>query len=92
MKEETGLDVEVGPVVEVFDRITRDAEGRVAYHYVLVDFLCRATGGRLEADSDAAAVELADPAGLERYDLTEKALAVIRTALAIDERQPDRRA
>ena len=41
MLEETGLVVEVGPVVEVFDRIIRDDEGRVQFHYVLVDYLCR---------------------------------------------------
>ena len=37
MKEETGLDVEVGPVIEVFDRIIKDEDERVRYHYVLVD-------------------------------------------------------
>ena len=37
--EETGLDVDVGPVVEVLDRIQRDADGRVEYHYVIVDYL-----------------------------------------------------
>src|SRR5690606_15931260 len=41
--EETGLVVEVGPVVEVFDRIQRDEDGRVRYHFVLVDYLCRPT-------------------------------------------------
>ena len=40
MLEETGLVVEVGPVIEVFDRITRDDERRVRYHFVLVDYLC----------------------------------------------------
>ena len=35
MREETGLDVAVGPVIEVFDRITRDEQGGVRYHFVL---------------------------------------------------------
>jgi ADP-ribose pyrophosphatase YjhB (NUDIX family) len=43
--EETGLAVEVVDVVKAFDRIARDGGGRVRYHYVLVDFLCRITGG-----------------------------------------------
>jgi mutator protein MutT len=47
LREETGLDVEVGPVIEVFDRITRDDEGRVEYHFVLVDYLCWPIGGEL---------------------------------------------
>jgi 8-oxo-dGTP diphosphatase len=43
--EETGLAIEVVDVVKAFDRIARDGEGRVRYHYVLVDFLCRVMGG-----------------------------------------------
>lgn len=39
--EETGLVVEPVDVIEAFDRISRDQEGRVHYHYVLVDFLCQ---------------------------------------------------
>ena len=41
VREETGLDVDVGPVVEVLDRIHRDAGGRVEYHFVIVDYACR---------------------------------------------------
>ena len=52
--EETGLLVEPVALVEVLDRISRDAEGRVQYHYVLVDFLCRLAGGDLACATDAA--------------------------------------
>jgi ADP-ribose pyrophosphatase YjhB (NUDIX family) len=55
-REETGLIVEPGELLGVFDRILRDAELRVQYHYVLIDFLCRAVGGELLAASDAAEV------------------------------------
>jgi 8-oxo-dGTP diphosphatase len=77
MKEETGLDVEVGAVVDVFDRITRDGDGRVRFHYVLVDFLCTARAGEPAAGSDVAEVAFADPAALEPYQLTPKTAAVI---------------
>jgi 8-oxo-dGTP diphosphatase len=75
--EETGLTVTVGPVIEVFDRIMLDAERRVQYHFVLVDYLCRPAGGSLRQGSDAADVVTADIADLDRFALTEKALAVI---------------
>lgn len=52
--EETGLIVEPMGIVEVVDRISRDAQGRVQYHYVLVDYLCRVTGGGLACATDAA--------------------------------------
>ncbi len=51
--EETGLVVEAGEVLEVFDSITRDAAGREQYHFVLIDFLCRVRGGELQAGGDA---------------------------------------
>jgi ADP-ribose pyrophosphatase YjhB (NUDIX family) len=52
--EETGLIVEPVAIVEVFDRISRDACGRIQYHYVLVDYLCRVIGGELACATDAA--------------------------------------
>lgn len=82
--EETGLEVAVGPVVEVFDRILMDEDRRVRYHFVLIDYLCRPVGGRLAADSDVAEVALVDPAGLPSYRLTPKATAVIERAVAMD--------
>ena len=83
MKEETGLDVEVGPVVDVFDRITRDEQGRPRFHYVLVDFLCTIRAGTPEAGSDVAEVALAETGDLARYGLTEKTIDVIGRALAL---------
>ena len=78
--EETGLVVRVGPVVEVFDRILRDEEGRVKYHFVLVDYLCLPVGGSLAAGDDVSEAEWVPFDGLAPYDLTEKATAVIRRA------------
>ena len=54
-REETGLEVEPIELVELLDRIHRE-EGRVRYHYVIADYLCRVVGGTLAAADDAAAV------------------------------------
>ena len=81
--EETGLVVDVGPVIDVFDRIMLDASRRVQYHFVLVDYLCRVAGGRLHAGTDAAAVVIADAAQLTPFDLTQKALEVIARAMEL---------
>jgi ADP-ribose pyrophosphatase YjhB (NUDIX family) len=83
MLEETGLDVEVGPVVDVFDRILLDPERKVRYHYVLIDYLCRPIGGTLAHGSDVAAAELVDPDDLDRYRLTPKATSVIEKAVIV---------
>jgi 8-oxo-dGTP diphosphatase len=81
--EETGLVVTVGPLIEVFDRITVDAAGKVQYHFVLMDYLCRVTGGRLRCASDASDVALVDPGDLGSYRLTQKALDVIARGLEL---------
>jgi ADP-ribose pyrophosphatase YjhB (NUDIX family) len=83
MLEETGFEVEVGPVVDVFDRILLDPERKVRYHYVLIDYLCRPVGGALTHGSDVAAAELVAPDDLARYRLTPKATSVIEKAIAV---------
>lgn len=55
VQEETGLQVEAVEMIELLDRIQRE-DGRVRYHYVIADYLCRVTGGQLQAASDAEAV------------------------------------
>ena len=86
--EETGLSVEPVAEVEAFDIIHRDADGRVQYHYVIVDMLCRVSTGEICAGSDASEVVWADvEAILERGDfaLTARACRVIRRALIMGE-------
>jgi ADP-ribose pyrophosphatase YjhB (NUDIX family) len=80
MNEETGLDVDVGPVVDVFDRITRDDEGRARFHYVLVDLLCSVRAGAPVAGSDVAEVALVETGELSQYELTPKTIDVIERA------------
>jgi 8-oxo-dGTP diphosphatase len=79
--EETGLVVDVGPVIEVFDRIMLDETRKIRYHFVLVDYLCRAVGGTLASASDASDVTLADPSALDEYRVAPKVRDVIAMAL-----------
>ena len=81
--EETGLEVRVGPVIEVFDRIIRDEDSRVRYHFVLVDYLCWPVGGHLQSGSDVDDAILVPRESLKDYDLTEKATSVIERGLAL---------
>jgi 8-oxo-dGTP diphosphatase len=83
MLEETGLRVDVGPVIEVFDRIMRDEERRVRYHFVLIDYLCWPAGGALQAGSEVEEAIWADAALLAEYALTEKAMSVIERGLTL---------
>jgi 8-oxo-dGTP diphosphatase len=90
VREETGLAVEVGPIVEVLDRITRDAGGRVEHHFVLVDFVCRATEGVLRGASDADAAEWVPLERLTTYGVGGVTVQVIHKAVARGFREGDR--
>lgn len=76
-REETGLVVESGAVLEVFDRIIPGENGRPQYHYVLIDFLCRVTDGELRAGGDATDVAWAREEELGKYKLEKPARDVI---------------
>ena len=80
IKEETGLDVEVGPLVEVFDRVHR-RDGAVRYHFVIVDYLCVPRPGEARAGDDAEAVAWVTSDELDAYGVNAHAAAVIRKGL-----------
>ena len=82
--EETGLLVEVGPLVEVLDRIFRDDDERVRFHYVLIDYLCRARGGFVGAGSDVSDVTIADPLDLGPFGLAPITRTVIEKAVRLE--------
>jgi ADP-ribose pyrophosphatase YjhB (NUDIX family) len=77
-REETGLMVEPGELLGVYDRVLRDADKRVQYHYVLIDFLCRRVAGDLAAASDAAEVRWFTREELPALKLAADTLDVIR--------------
>ncbi|MCU1302774.1 MAG: hydrolase, family [Candidatus Sulfotelmatobacter sp.] len=76
-REETGLVVDPGELLGVYDRVLRNPEKRVQYHYVLIDFLCRRVAGDLVAASDAAEVQWFTREELPGLQLVEDTLDVI---------------
>ena len=82
IKEETGLDIVVGPIVEVLDRVHHH-DGRVRYHFVIVDYLCTCVGGELCAGDDADDAAWVTSDEIEAYGVNSVAAAVIRKGLAM---------
>lgn len=80
MMEETHLEVEPLIMVKVLDRIFQDSNGRVSYHYVLVDFICRIKAGTLEAGSDAKDARFVPLDELLTYQIAPITLEVIQLA------------
>src|SRR5271167_1454395 len=84
--EETGLHIEVGEVLDVFDSIFPDSGGRTQFHYVLIDFLCRPVSGEATAGSDVSAVKWVTEAELAELNLRPSIAQVLRKAFAVTER------
>ena len=77
VREETGLEVEPLGLLEIFERIMRDAAGGAEYHYVLLDYICDVTGGALCAGDDARSAEWVRRDDLAKLPITEGTLPVI---------------
>jgi 8-oxo-dGTP diphosphatase len=78
--EETGLTVGLLGVAAVGERICPDEAGRIAYHYVLIDYLCEYLAGELTPGSDITAGQFVALTDLDRFDLSEFTFEVIRRA------------
>jgi ADP-ribose pyrophosphatase YjhB (NUDIX family) len=79
--EETGLEVEPGEVLEVFDSIFSDQQGRTQYHYVLIDYLCRVVSGEAIAGSDVSEVKWVTEEDLVNLLLRDSIEQVVRKGL-----------
>ena len=91
LQEETGLEVRVLDLIEVFDRIfPAETDGgsssglRPKFHYVIVDYLCERISGEARAASDVTDVAFAREEELEKFQMTETATRVLRRAFAMD--------
>ena len=88
--EETGLEVRVLDLIEVFDRIYYDPvqsdPGHLhapKFHFVIVDYLCEKISGEARAASDVTHVAYATEQELGQYHLTSTATRVLKKAFAM---------
>jgi ADP-ribose pyrophosphatase YjhB (NUDIX family) len=83
--EEAGIEIAVGHLLDVIDSIVPDDQGRIHYHYTLVDFDAEWRAGEARAGGDAAALEWADAGDLARYDLWDETLRIIALSAELRE-------
>jgi len=79
--EETGLQIEVGELVAIVDRILHDDAGRIQYHYVILDFLAHPINGVPRSGDDAGDVRWVSLPGLDVLDVTEQAKEIAQKLL-----------
>jgi 8-oxo-dGTP diphosphatase len=71
VREETRLEVEEPVLIDVVDNVTRDENGDIKYHFVILDYFVKFKGGVLRASSDAAELKWVQLSDVEKYDLTK---------------------
>ncbi len=81
VREECGIEVAVADLLGVFEPLYREPDGRILYHYVVLDFLAHHRGGELHAGDDAADGRWVAPADLGKYDLLPATRDMIERAL-----------
>jgi 8-oxo-dGTP diphosphatase len=88
LSEETGLKIRVLALIEAFGRIFRDEQGRVQYHYVILDYLCQRISGTERAANDALDVAWVSEEELSAFSLAPKAIGVLRKAFEMARHRP----
>ena len=78
VREETGVEVRAGEPVWSFDSVIRDREGRVLYHYVIVDLAAEYLAGEPRARDDALDARWARPADLSDLTVSAPTLELLR--------------
>ncbi len=77
IKEELGIEVDLTDVIEIMERVTRDPEGRIQYHYVVIDYLARHIGGEPTPSPEALEVRWIAPEDFPKYELTRGTAEII---------------
>ena len=77
VREECGVEIEIGGLAGIFQPIDRDDEGRIRYHYIVIDYWARHLSGQPIAQDDAADVAWADLAELPGFPMRTETRDVI---------------
>jgi ADP-ribose pyrophosphatase YjhB (NUDIX family) len=85
-REECGIEIELTDVLEVVERMVRDPDGRVQFHYVIVDYLARWTSGELAASPEVLEARWVSPGDFPQYEMTRGTAEVVLRMLETGQR------
>ncbi len=92
VREECGIEIEVGAIVGGVDNVVRDADGAVRYHFAIVDFAARYLSGELMPNDELADAAWITPAQFDTYRISPRVRPILLAALRQGSRKPDERA
>lgn len=71
VREECNLEVEAASLIDVVDNLIPDREGRLRYHFIILDFFTKLKGGKIKSGSDVLDVRWVPLNKVDSYDLTQ---------------------
>jgi 8-oxo-dGTP diphosphatase len=80
IQEETGLTVKILGITAILERIYRDDNHNIPYHYVLIDFACDYVSGELNPASDITDARFVSLSGLPEFPLASFTVQVVQRA------------
>src|SRR5579875_715708 len=83
LKEEAGIRARPLGLIEIYEKVLRDAENRPQYHFVILDYLCEFVEGAVQAGGDVTEAAWISEADLEKLQLTAAALRVVKKAFVL---------
>ena len=78
VKEETGLEVEVGKLIDLVEVLIKDDKGRIEYHYIIADYETKVIGGKLKASSDALEAKWFNLNEIEKIEATKSTKKILK--------------
>ena len=81
VREECGIEVEVGQVVGILDNIVRDEDGAIRFHYAIVDFRAAYVSGELRFNDELLDGAWITPDQFDEYDVSPRARTILLEAL-----------
>jgi ADP-ribose pyrophosphatase len=76
--EETGVRIRAGVPVYTFDHIEQDSDGRIRFHYVIIDLLADYIGGDIRSGDDAREARWISAAELQRLHISPPTLSLLQ--------------
>jgi mutator protein MutT len=79
--EETGIEVETIKILTVFDSIRKDKTGKIRFHYILIEFLCRYIQGDIHSSDDALDAKWVPLEKLDEFDIMPFTKSFVREVI-----------
>jgi len=78
VREELGLEVATEGLLQVANEVIKDEQGRVKYHFILVDYLMKPLGDKITLNEESDEYAWFEPSAIEQLNTTNNTRMIVR--------------